>query len=128
MRLVRNIQLTRAASSAAQSEPLGQAPSTSDLYREACAAANRGEHGAAALFLFAATVALLHGRGAVTASRSATVGDLRRQLRVRDANLVGPFDAVAAPFVQRAYAERAIGAPQWDRARFAYEELLSSKA
>ncbi len=125
VRLVRNIQITRAASSGARAEPLRDAPPAAELYRQACDAANRRDYGAAALLLFAATVALLDARGAVVANRSATVGDLRRQLRASDANLVDPFDAVAAPFVQRAYAERAVGEPQWNRARFAYQELAA---
>ncbi|HEY6327219.1 MAG TPA: hypothetical protein VIW73_11975 [Candidatus Cybelea sp.] len=126
VRLVRNIQITRAAAANMRTEPLGDAPSPAELYQQACAAANRGDYGAAALVLFAATVALLDNKGAVVASRSATVGDLRRQVRARDTNLVDPFDAVAAPFVQRAYAERPIGEPQWNRARFAYQELLAT--
>lgn len=126
IRLVRNVQLARAAASSARVEPLGHAPSAAHLYRQACEAASRGDYGAAALLLFAATVALLGGRGAITTSRSATVGDLRRQLRGGDANLLDPFDVIAAPFVQRAYAERTIAEPQWKRARFAYEKLASS--
>jgi hypothetical protein len=126
VRLVRNIQITRAATANTRAEPLGDVPSPAELYQQACAAASRGDYGAGALLLFAATVVLLDDKGAVVASRSATVGDLRRQLRARDKNLVDPFDAVAAPFVQRAYAERAIGEPQWNRARFAYQELLAT--
>jgi hypothetical protein len=125
VRLVRNIQITRAAAHT-RAEPLGNAPSTGEFYGRACDAANRGDYGAAALLLFAATVALLDDKGAVITSRSATVGDLRRQLRARDANLVDPFDAVATPFVHCAYAERAVGEPQWNRARFAYQELAAS--
>jgi hypothetical protein len=82
-----------------------------------------GEYGTAALLLFGATVALLDGRGAVAASRSATVGDLRRELRARDAPLVAAFDAVAAPFVEKAYAERRVDEPQWHRARDAFVVL-----
>ncbi len=123
VRLVRNIQITRPASSNARGEALRDAPSASALYRQASDAANAGDYGSAALLLFAATVALLDSRDAVVASRSATVGELRRQLHARDAKLLGPFDAVAAPFVQRAYAERAIGEAQWTRARGAYQEL-----
>jgi hypothetical protein len=57
------------------------------------------------------------------------VGDLRRELRAGDAALVPAFDAVAEPFVARAYAERAVDAPQWSRARAAYDSFvaLSSK-
>jgi hypothetical protein len=78
--------------------------------------------------LFAATVALLDRQGAVDGTASATVGDLRRELRAGNARLVGPFDAVAAPFVQEAYAERAVDEPQWHRARDAFATLLQEGA
>ncbi len=126
VRLVRNIQITRAAAASTRSEPLDEAASAAELYARACDSANRGDYGAAALLLFTATVALLDSKGAVVATRSATVGDLRRQLRARGADLVDPFDAVAAAFVEHAYAERAIAQPQWNRARFAYHELLTA--
>jgi hypothetical protein len=125
VRLLRNLQLVR-SKSRTDTVPLAGLPDPRSLYREACDAANRGEYGAAALLLFAATVALLDGRGAVAASHSATVGDLRRELRARDAALIAPFDAVAAPFVQKAYAERSVDEPQWHRARAAFDVILSS--
>jgi hypothetical protein len=126
VRLARNVQIARASSARTRDEPLRDAPSSRALYRQASDAANVGDYGAAALLLFAATVALLDAQDTVIATRSATVGDLRRQLRERDAGLVGPFDAVAAAFVQRAYAERTIGEAQWTRARSAYLQLASS--
>jgi hypothetical protein len=126
VRLLRNIQIARTAAQNGRPEALAEAVPPSELYGDACAAAGRGDYGAAALLLFAATVTLLDGRGAVIASRTATVGDLRRQLRARNAVLVGPFDAVAAAFVQRAYAERAVAEPQWNSARYAYEQLAVS--
>ena len=73
-------------------------------------------------------VALLDRQGAVDASASATVGDLRRELRAHNARLVAPFDAVAAPFVQEAYAERTVDEPQWHRARDAFAALLQEGA
>jgi hypothetical protein len=73
-------------------------------------------------------VALLDRRGAADGTASATVGDLRRELRASDARLVAPFDAVAAPFVQEAYAERAVDEPQWHRARDAFATLLQEGA
>jgi hypothetical protein len=124
VRLLRNLQLVRSRSRV-DAAPLAELPDPQSLYREACDAANRGEYGAAALLLFGATVTLLDGRGAVTASRSATVGDLRRELRARDAALIAPFDVVAAPFVQKAYAERRVDEPQWHRARDAFVILSS---
>ncbi len=122
VRLLRNLQLAR-SEARSRSEPLATPPDPQSLYRDACDAANRGDYGGAALLLFAATVALLDGRGALRANRSATVGDLRRTLRAGNAALVAPFDAVAAPFVERAYGERAIEEPQWHRARTAFESM-----
>ena len=119
VRLLRNLQLVRSRSRI-DAAPLAELPDPRALYRDACDAANRGEYGTAALLLFGATVALLDGRGAVAASRSATVGDLRRELRAHDAPLIAAFDAVAAPFVQKAYAERRVDEPQWHRARDAF--------
>ena len=68
------------------------------------------------------------GRVPWTLSASATVGDLRRELRAHNARLVAPFDAVAAPFVQEAYAERTVDEPQWHRARDAFATLLQEGA
>jgi hypothetical protein len=121
IRLVTGIYARRPAPAAA--EPLAARPDSAALYRQACDGANRGDYGSAALLLFAAMVALLDVRGTIAGERSATVGDLRRELRAGDAALVPAFDAIAAPFVEKAYAERAVGAPQWQRARDAYEQL-----
>jgi hypothetical protein len=117
-----NLQLVRLPAQP-QSTPLAETPSPRALYQQACDAANRRDYGNAALLLFAATVALLDRQGAVEADRSATVGDFRRALRTRNAALIPSFDAVAAPFVQRAYAERAVGEAQWQTARSAFESL-----
>jgi hypothetical protein len=122
VRLLMNIHLARSSASL-DSTPLEERPSPRALYKEACNAANRGDYGGAALLLFAATLALLDRQGAVEAARSATVGDFRRALRGRDATLLPSFDAVAAPFVQRAYAERAVDELQWRHAREAFESL-----
>ncbi len=127
IRVVAAVQLERSASRA-QSAPLAEPPSPRSLYKRACAAASRGDYGAAALLLFAATVALLDRQGAVDAASSATVGDLRRRLRVHRTALVAPFDAIAEPFVQRAYAERAIDESQWERARAAFDSLSGAHA
>jgi hypothetical protein len=123
-RLMRELYVIRSAMQVA-SKPLAESPAPRALYRQACEAASRGDYGSAALLLFAATIALLDRRGAIDVASSATVGDLRRALRERNAELVAPFDAVAAPFVRRAYAERAVDEPQWQRALAAYETLVS---
>ncbi len=121
-RLLREVAFKRAARVSA--EPLASPPTARALYRRACEAAAGGEYGGAVLQLFAATIAQLERQGALAAKRSATVNELRRQLRRSDACLLAPFDAVAEPFVQRAYAERAVDAPQWERARNAFDALL----
>ncbi|HYL27307.1 MAG TPA: hypothetical protein VEW74_05690 [Candidatus Nitrosotalea sp.] len=125
--ILRNVSRARTAARL-RTEPLAAPPDPQVLYQRACDAANAGEYGAAALLLFSATVALLDRRGAVARSASATVGDLRRALRSEDAALVPQFDAIAAPFVERAYAERNVGATQWQRAQAAFTNLLSSSA
>ena len=127
VRLLRNLQLERSASGP-RAAPLQEPPAPRTLYKQACNAAGRGDYRTAALLLFAATVALLDRQGAVHGSASATVGDLRRELRARNVRLVAPFDAVAAPFVQEAYAERAVDEPQWHRARDAFATLLQEGA
>lgn len=120
--LLRNISRARKGTRL-RTEPLAAPPDPQSLYRRACDAANRSEYGAAALLLFAATVTMLDGSGAIARSESATVGDLRRALRSENAELVPQFDAIAAPFVERAYAERAVGAPQWQLAQTAFLTL-----
>jgi hypothetical protein len=109
-------------------EALDAAPDAQALYRLASEAAQRGEYALAARLLFAATVAALGLRGAVRDDASATVGDLRRALRSRDASLVSPFDSVAAPFVASAYAERPVRADEWERAHEAYLTLAPPKS
>jgi hypothetical protein len=126
IRLVSRIRFAR-ESQTAMAEPLGAPPDPAAFYREACEAAGRGDYGNAALLLFAATVALLDLRGVIAGKRSATVGDLRRELRAGHATLVPAFDAVAAPFVEKAYAERAVAAPQWQRARTGYDALRQAQ-
>jgi hypothetical protein len=127
VRLLRNLQVER-SQSGPRAAPLQEPPAPGTLYQQACNAAGRGDYGTAALLLFAAMVALLDRQGAVDGTASATVGDLRRELRAGNARLVAPFDAVAAPFVQEAYAERAVDEPQWHRARDAFATLLQEGA
>jgi hypothetical protein len=122
VRLLMNFHLAR-STALVESTPLEGRPSPRALYKEACNAASRGDYGGAAVLLFAATIALLDRQGAVEAARSATIGDFRRALRRRNAALIPSFDAVAAPFAQRAYAERAVDELQWGHAREAFESL-----
>lgn len=118
-RVLLNVRIAR-STARVESEPISATPTARALYRRACAAASSGEYGEAVLLLFAATVALLGAR------RNATVNDLRRDLRGRGANLLPQFDAVAAPFVERAYAERRVDATQWNRAQTSFAALLAA--
>jgi hypothetical protein len=123
LRLLREVRFAPPASRF-QSQPIAAAPDERSLSAAASRAANRGDYGNAVLLLFAATIAALDRRGAVTSDRTATVEELRRQLRRHDASLTAPFDAVAAPFVARAYADRTVEAPEWQRALEAFTTML----
>lgn len=105
---------------ASQIEALAPPANARELYERAHAAAGRGDLATASRLLFAATLVALDLRGAVVEDPSATVGDLRRTLRSREAGLVVPFDLVAAPFVASAYAERPVATADWERAREAF--------
>jgi len=120
--ILRNVYVAR-ASARTPAEPLAGAPDPLSLYQRACDAANRTEYGSAAVLLFGATVAMLGARGAIAAGAGSSVGDMRRELRARHEQIVGQFDAVATPFVQRTYADRAVAAAQWQRARTAFTTL-----
>lgn len=101
-------------------ESLQHLPDATALYAAACEQARRADFARASALLFAATVAVLVERGAIRDDRSATVGELRRCLRVQRSELVAPFDGVASAFVTGAYAERPVTSPDWERARTAY--------
>lgn len=105
------------------SQALAAGRSARALYLQACAAAAEGDYARAARILFVAAVTALDLRGTMRDDASATVGELRGALRLRDGALVSPFEAVAAPFVVAAYAERPVEAHEWERARDAYRDL-----
>lgn len=119
LRLLAEFQIDR-RSRAAAVEALGAPQNARDLYERAHAAALKGDLAGASRLLFAATVVALDLRGVVAGDPSATVGDLRRAVRSRDAALLVPFDAVAAPFVASAYAERPVENAEWENAREAF--------
>jgi hypothetical protein len=125
-RILRSLHLERSRSRLPY-QPIVMPPDPRRLYDDACEAADRGDYGRAALQLFGAIVALLDNRGVIHSSRSATVGELRRELRASDAALISPFDAIAALFVRKAYAERPVDATGWDRARGAFAALLEER-
>jgi hypothetical protein len=119
IRLLAEYQIDR-RSRAAAIEALRAPQDARELYERAHAAARNGDFAAASRLLFAASVVALDLRGVVKEDPSATVGDLRRALRAREAGLVPPFDAVSAPFIASAYAERPIETADWERARDAF--------
>ncbi len=120
--VARNVYVARAASRLA-AEPIGGPPDPLSLYRRACDAAGRADYGGAVVLLFGATVATLGARGAIAGGPDASVGDIRRELRAAHPSVMPQFDAVAAPFVERAYAERTVAAPQWQQARTAFTTI-----
>lgn len=112
------------ASRRGASTPLDAGRNAHALYLQACALARDGAYADAARALFLAAVTAMDLRGIVRDDASATVGDMRRALRARDAATVAPFDAVAAPFVAAAYAERDVDAGEWERALAGYRRLV----
>lgn len=125
IRLLAGAQLERAARRGGAHEALGSQRSARALYWEAAALADRGDYAHAVRVLFLAAVTALDLRGVMRDDAGATVGELRRTLRARDARLAEPFDRVANPFVAAAYAEAPIGDAEWQRARDAYADLTA---
>lgn len=111
----------------APSEALEPAVDPQALYAAACERSRAGEFAGGSRLLFAAAVGTLTQRGILPADRSATVGELRRALSRSDGALLGPFDAVCDAFVTGTYAERAIDASSWERARRGFLALGSAE-
>jgi len=94
------------------------------LYLQACTLAANGAYAEAARTLFLAATTALDLRGVVRDDAAATVGEMRRTLRSRNAVALAPFDDVAAPFVAAAYAEREVAPAEWERAVEGYRALV----
>jgi hypothetical protein len=109
------------------SSPLEAARSARVLYAQALALARDGAYAQAARLLFVAAVTALDLRGLMRDDASATVGELRRALRARDAAMLPPFDEIAGPFVAAAYAERDIAQTEWERALAGYHRLVRAE-
>jgi len=107
--------------------PGSEIPDARALYDRSLAAAADGVLTHAIELLFAAAVATLDRRGLTRYAPSSTVGDFRRDLRARDASLVGTFDAIAAPFTAAVYAERPPNEADWARARAAFLLLQTER-
>jgi hypothetical protein len=107
----------------ADSVPL-ERPRNAQTYAIAAAdAATAGDYTRAVRLLFIAAVTLLDLRGVVHDQRSATVNDLRREVRHRDAQLEAPFVTLARAYTSAAYAEEPLDEPAWTSAQDAYTQL-----
>jgi hypothetical protein len=92
----------------------------------ATAAANAGDYAHAIRLLFIAAVTLLDLRGVMRDERSATINQLRRALHARHGALDQPFAEIARLYTAAAYAQTPAGADAWQRARTAYDQLVTS--
>ena len=95
-----------------------------EMYRSSTAAAQEGDYTRAVIRLFSATMAALDVRGIVAAVPSATVNDVRWELRKVRAPQAPAFEAIARPFGAAAYAERPIREAEWVAARDAFIALF----
>ncbi len=120
-RLLMAMQLDRARRSRAIA--IGAPRNAHAIAVAASRAAASGEYGRAIRLLFAAAVTLLDLRGVLHDDPSATVNDLRRALRTRNAAAEPPFVEIARAFSAAAYAEEQLDSSAWDAARVAYERL-----
>ena len=124
-RLLIALQVERARRSSAIA--IGPPRSAHAIARAAGEAATSGDYPRASRLLFAAAVTLLDLRGVLHDDPSATVNDLRRALRARNASAEAPFVEIARAFSAAAYAEQHLDASAWETARSAYERLSASE-
>ena len=108
----------------AEAVEIGSARNAHLLARAATDAAGRGDYMRAIRLLFAAAVTLLDLRGVVRDDASATVNELRRALRARNAQADEPFVAIARAYTSAAYAEERLDERAWVDASRAYGELV----
>ena len=127
VRFMMSLEIDRARASRAFT-PLAHQKNARALYLAACALAQSGAFEAAAQKLFLAAITALDLRGVLHENPSATVGDMRRVLRDRNAALLAPFDEVAAPFVAATYAQTRVAPEQWSQAVQAYARLIAAEA
>lgn len=123
-RLLIALQLERARGN--QAIAIGPPRSAHAIARAAAEAAANGDYARAIRLLFAASVTLLDLRGVLHDDPSATVNDLRRALRARNASAEAPFVEIARTFSAAAYAEEQLDASAWGAAREAYDRLSNA--
>ncbi|MBV8639695.1 MAG: hypothetical protein JO322_16565 [Candidatus Eremiobacteraeota bacterium] len=122
-RLLIGLQVDRTRASRAIA--IGPPRSAHAIARAAADAAASGDFARAIRLLFTASVTLLDLRGVLHDDPSATVNDLRRALRARNARAEAPFVEIARMFSAAAYAEEHLDASAWEAARTAYDRLSS---
>jgi hypothetical protein len=114
------------ASAGATYSAVATRKSAQALLARATEAAERGEYGRAIRLLFVSAVALLDLRGELRDDESATVGELRRELRGRGSAVEPAFADLARAFTATAYAERLADGQAWRSARASYDQLARS--
>jgi hypothetical protein len=125
VRFFSDLQIERAGRGTAFT-PLENQRNAHALYLQACSLAQNASYEEAVQRLFLAAITALDLRGVLRDNPSATVGDMRRILRSRNAALIPSFDGVAAPFVDATYAETAIADAAWMQAKDAYARLTAT--
>lgn len=123
-RLLIALQLERSAH--ARTAGFAPARSAHALYVRATESAGAGDYTRAVRMLFAAAVVLLDLRGVVRDDESATVNELRREVRRRNTSAEEPFVSIARAYTAAAYAEESLDARTWDAVRAAYLQLSST--
>jgi hypothetical protein len=104
--------------------PLASRRSAQAIAHQASQVAASGEYAKATRLLFNAAVAMLDVRGIVRDDESATVNELRRQLRQRAPDDEREFAEIARFYSAAAYAEYPLDADAWTRAMDAYQTLV----
>lgn len=112
--------LTRGGARRAPDAPRAEAQDVRQLYQRSADAAAVHALTQALQLLFAAVIVTLVQRGVTRYRRSATVGDLRREILAHDASLLTAFDAIAGPFSAAVYAEVQPSEADWVSARDAF--------
>lgn len=93
------------------------------LYEESLRHASAGEYACAIPLLFRAAIVSLDVRGVIRDRPSLTVNETRTALRAQAVQCIDPFEVLSGVFNDALYAERAVTADQWARARDAYASI-----
>ncbi|MDQ2866451.1 MAG: hypothetical protein M3R51_09520 [Candidatus Eremiobacteraeota bacterium] len=124
-RLLVALQLTRdrkvASASIAHADRDAQS-----LISAAALAATREDYASAVRALFAAAVTVLDLHGTIDDDQGATINELRRMIRTRDADAERSFGEIARYYSVAAYAQAPIDRAAWQSVRDAYAVIAAS--